>query len=198
VRLAVAAAVAAGALSASAADARVADYSVGEAKFKADANALNVSNFPALPGKGDVDVVLEDAGKLDGKLRILGINCKFWKVENPLSQMVARVLGGWDKDGQLGPATAGPVVRFKAASSLATMRCVEIEELKTRCITRTEINGEATVQRPGSAPVVQPVSVEVEQEQDVGVCGGLARGAAISGRSASIKLAEKLQEIASR
>jgi hypothetical protein len=192
-RLAAAAAVA---LFATAAQARTADYRVSEDQFKADAAALNVSPFPALPGQGSFDIIVEDLEKLDGKLQILGIFCRAWKVNNPLSEMVRRVLTGWDRDGQVSPAPAGPTIRFRATSAWSTMRCVEVKEMKTRCITSTGINGEATVERPGSAPRTEPVSVEVQQEQDVGVCGGLARGVAISGRSASIRLAERLGEIA--
>jgi hypothetical protein len=184
-------------MNASAAQARTADYSVSEEKFKADAEALNVSAYPALPARTNLDVVVEDLAKLNGKLRVLGISCKAWKVDNPLSQMVARVLGGWDRDGKLEPA-GGPLVRFRAKSALATMRCVEVGELKTRCITRTAILGDAVVERPGAEPRVEALSIETEAEQDVGVCGGLARGAAISGRSASILLAERLKEVASR
>ena len=178
------------------ADARTADYSVSEAQFRSDAEALDVSNFPELPKRSNVDLVIEDAAKLDQQLRILSISCKAWKVENPLSKMVARVLGDWDRDGTIGAPARPPLVRFRVQSALSSMRCVQVKELKTRCITRTAINGEATVEADGAAPRVQPVSVEVEQEQSVGVCGGLARGTAISGRAASIALANRLTEIA--
>ncbi len=176
--------------------ARTADYSVTEAQMAADAEALNVRPFPALPAKGDFDIVAEDLGKLDQQLKILGIFCRAWKVDNPLSVMVGRVLGMIDRDGQLAAGERRPLIRFKAQSALSTMRCVEVKEMTTQCLTRTSIQGEATVERTGARGRGQPVTIEFEHQQSVGVCGGLARGAAISGRGASIRLAERLRELA--
>lgn len=73
------------------------------------------------------------------------------------------------------------------------MRCVEQKELTTRCLTSTRIEGQASV-AGSDAPV--PVAVEASHQQVVGVCGGLSRGTAISGRAAAIALADRLTELA--
>ena len=183
-------------LAAAPATARTVDYTQSEAQFAADAEALDVAEVPAMPERGAVDVVIEDAAKLDQRLKILGIGCRFWKVENPLSGMVARTLSSWDKDGRLDDTGERPLIRFRVGSALATMRCVEVAEMKSRCLTRTAIGGEAVLETADAAPRSVPVAIEVEQQQSVGVCGGLSRGTGLSGRAASIALVERLREIA--
>ena len=145
-----------------------------------------------MPGRGGFDLVLEDGGKLDRRMMTLSVYCRGWKVANPLSEMVARALGSWDRDGQLGGAPGGPLIRFRATHALATMRCVEVKEMKTRCLTRTAIDGEATIVREGVPARSAPVSIEVEHQQNIRVCNGLAQGTGLSGRAVSIALVEKL------
>lgn len=73
--------------------AREAVYSVDDAVFRRDALALEVdAPFRPMPVRGAADFVLEGGAKLDNELMILGIFCRAWKVENPLSQIVARAL----------------------------------------------------------------------------------------------------------
>jgi hypothetical protein len=188
---------AAAALAATAADARTVDYAVDEGQFAAEAKRLTVSEFPALPGRGEVDVAVEAEGKLDHQLMILGIYCSAYKVDNPLSQMVKRVAAAWDRDGMLRAAADRTLLRVRFDDAGSTMRCVEQAELKQRCLVRTFINGEVTVETPGTAPRRAPIAIDVSQEQSIGgVCGGLARGAGLSGRAASIVLVERLRTIA--
>lgn len=175
---------------------RTPSYMQDEAAFAADAAAIKAGALAPMPARGAFDIALDDASKLDGKLLMLGISCRFWKVDNPLSQIVSRTLGAWDRDGALSASPASPAVRFRATSALTTMRCVEVKEMKARCLTRTRIAGDATVLRAGAAPQVSPVSVEVEHQQNVGVCSGLARGTGLSGRAAGIALVEKLSALA--
>lgn len=176
--------------------ARTADYARSDAQFAEDAAALNVGELAAMPQRGELQVMIEGAASLDHQLKILTIACKAWRVDNPLSQMVAKALGSWDRDGQLTAAVDAPLVRFKADGAFSTMRCVEVAELKARCITRTAINGTATVERQGSVSAAKPISVAVEHEQNIGACGGLSRGTALSGREASIRLVEQLKAAA--
>lgn len=139
-----------GAIGASPAGAeRAPAYGQPDAQFAADAASLKAGEIAAMPGRGGFDLVLEDGGKLDRRMMMLGIYCRAWKVANPLSAMVARALGSWDRDGQLGGVPTGPTIRFRATHALATMRCVEVKEMKTRCLTRTAIDGEATIVREG-------------------------------------------------
>lgn len=180
-------------LSASAANARTADYARGDDAFAADARALEVADFPAMPERGDVDVEVENIESLDHRLKILAISCRAWRVDNPLSQIVSRALTAWDRDGSLAPPLQRPLLRIRFESALSTMRCVEVAEMTTRCLTRTAISGEATVHQGGDAARRVPIAVEVEHQQSVGVCGGIARGTALSGRSAAIALVESLR-----
>lgn len=186
-----------GAIGASPAGAeRAPAYGQPDAQFAADAASLKAGEIAAMPGRGGFDLVLEDGGKLDRRMMMLGIYCRAWKVANPLSAMVARALGSWDRDGQLGGVPTGPTIRFRATHALATMRCVEVKEMKTRCLTRTAIDGEATIVREGVPARSAPISIEVEHQQNIGVCNGLAQGTGLSGRAASIALVEKLEAFA--
>jgi len=89
-------------------------YGQPEAQFAADAASLKAGEIAAMPGRGGFDLVLEDGGKLGPCMMMLGIYCRAWKVANPLSEMVARALGSWDRDGQRGGAPDGPLIRFRA------------------------------------------------------------------------------------
>jgi uncharacterized lipoprotein YmbA len=178
-----------------AAFARTADYSRSEAQFADDAKELDVAAMAAMPERGEVDLLVENAQSLDHRLKILGIHCSAWKVENPLSQMVARALGMWDRDGTLGPAERRPLVRLRFTSASSNMRCVEVEELEGRCLTRTSINGEAVIEKEGQAARTAPIAIEVEEQQAVGACA-VARGAGLSGRAASIALVDRLKALA--
>ena len=169
---------------------RVADYSVSEARFQELAQNLHATPFPAMPEKGRTDVVL-DAAAIDHQLAILGIFCRAWHVENPISQMVKRVLTAWDRDGDLAAPASGDPIRVKLDSASSALRCVQVKELKTRCLLTTSLSG--TASRGGRT---LPISVDVEQEQDTGVCNGLAQGASLAGRTASIGLVEKLKPLA--
>lgn len=169
---------------------RVADYSVTEARFAELAQSLHAAPFPALPEKGRTDVVLETAA-VDNELAILGIFCRAWHVQNPLSQMVKRTLQLWDRDGDLAAPAAGEAIRVRLDSGYSAMRCVQVKELKSRCLLTTTLSGSAS---RGGRTI--PISVDVEQEQDTGVCNGLAQGTSLIGRSASIALVEKLKALA--
>ncbi len=171
-------------------------YGQPDAQFAADATALKAGEIAAMPERGGFDLVLEDGAKLDRRMMMLGIYCRAWKVANPLSEMVARALGSWDRDGRLGGAPDRPLIRFRATHALATMRCVEVKEMKTRCLTRTAIDGKATIERQGVPARSAPISIEVEHAQNIGVCNGLAQGTGVSDRAASIALVEKLKALA--
>lgn len=169
---------------------RVADYSVSDARFQELAQNLHASPFPAMPAKGGADVILE-AASVDHQLAILGIFCRAWHVQNPLSQMVRRALTAWDRDGDLAPPASGEPIRVKLDGASSTMRCVQVKELKSRCLLTTALSGSAS---RGDRTV--PISIDLEQEQDTGACNGLAQGTSLIGRSAAIALVEKLKPLA--
>lgn len=169
---------------------RIADYSVDEARFAEIAANFDVSPMPAMPPRGSADVVLE-AADIDHQLAILGISCRAWTVQNPLSQMVKRALAAWDRDGSLAAPASGSPITVKLDSASSTMRCVQVKELKTRCLVTTSINGSA---RRGARTI--PLTIDVRQEQRTGVCSGLAQGTSLLGRTASIALIEKLGALA--
>lgn len=186
------------AVAAPAAAARIADYSLTEAQFAALAAKLGVEGFRPAPGKGEIDVMVEEAGAIDHRTRVLGISCTAWNVDNPVSQMVKRALGAWDRDGTLSaPPEPRPVVEVRLDSASSNMRCVQVKELKMRCLLRASLAGSATVRKPGAEPRTEPVLVEVEQEQKLGgLCGGMAQGTSLLGRTASLALIDRLQAIA--
>jgi hypothetical protein len=180
-----------------AAAARVADYSLTEAQFEALAAKLGVDGFRPAPGKSEVDVVIE-APAIDHRTRVLGISCTAWNVDNPISQMVKRALAAWDRDGSLSaPPEPRPLITVRLDSASSNMRCVQVKELKMRCLLRASLAGTATLERPGGAPRTQPIVVEVEQEQKLGgFCGGMAQGTSLLGRTASLTLIDRLQAMA--
>jgi hypothetical protein len=182
-----------------AAAARTADYAMSEEQFAALAAQLDVDAFPPMPARSSVDVALADPSALDHRMRVLGISCSAWNVDNPISQMVKRALIAFDRDGDLASAGTGPRISLVLDGASSSLRCVQVKELKQRCMLRTAITGMATREEAGKAPVTVPVAVELDQEQKMsGPCNGMAQGASILGRSASIALAEKLREFASR
>jgi hypothetical protein len=197
-RSALVAAAAGLAVAAPAAAARTADYSLTEAQFEALAEKLGVDGFRAAPAKSDFDVVIESPDTIDHRIRVLGITCTAWNVDNPVSQIVKRVLVAWDRDGILSaPSEPRPVITLRFDSASSNMRCVQVKELKTRCLLRASLAGSATIQKPGRPARTEAVRVEVEQQQKLGgLCGGMAQGTSLLGRTASLALVDRLQAIA--
>jgi len=184
----------AAALAAAPAGARTVEYGLTEAEFEQASLAIGAPQPAAMPGRGGAELVVEGAERLDHRLTILGISCSAWQVDNPLSQMVRSALAGWDADGALEPAAGRPLLRVSLRSGSSDLRCVEAREFEPRCLVRTRIAGEATLERPGEEPVTQRFSVEDQQiHERPGACGTLSRGAALSGRAASIALIERLR-----
>jgi hypothetical protein len=195
-RSALAAAAAALAVAAPAAAARVADYSLTEAEFEALAGKLGVEGFRPAPVKSEIDVVIE-APAIDHRVRVLGISCTAWNVDNPISQMIKRAMSAWDRDGTLStPAEPRTLITVRLDSASSNMRCVQVKELKARCLLRASLAGSATLEKPGSPPRTEPILIEVEQEQKLGgICGGMAQGTSLLGRTASLALIDRLQAI---
>ena len=191
------AAVATLALAAAPASGRTVDYQLTEEEFRTAAAAIGAPAPVAAPSRGPLHVVIENAERLDHQLMILGIHCRAWEVNNPLSQMVRRSFAAWDSDGALEPVAGAPLLRVEIGSAGSTLRCVEVQELESRCMVRTRISGEATFQRPGAPDRTIPFSIQDEQINDrPGACGTLSRGTALSGRAASFALIERLRELA--
>lgn len=193
-----AAAVAALAVAAPAAAARIADYSLTEEQFEALADKLGVDGFRQSPGRSEVDVLVEAPAAIDHRIRVLGISCTAWNVDNPISQIVNRTLAAWDRDGALSaPSEARPLIRLKLDSAASNLRCVQVKELKMRCLLRGSLAGSATVETPGRPARTQPIAIEVEQEQKMaGPCNGMAQGTSLLGRTASLALIDRLKAIA--
>jgi hypothetical protein len=196
-RSALAAAAAALAAATPAAAARTADYSLTEEQFEALAAKLGVEGFRPTPARSEIDVLVE-AAAIDHRTRVLGISCTAWNVDNPISQMVRRALAAWDRDGTLSaPSEPRPLITLRLDSASSTLRCVQVREMKMRCMLRASLAGSATLEKPGAPPRTEPVLVEVEQEQKMaGACNGMAQGTSLLGRTASFALIDRLQAIA--
>lgn len=172
---------------------------MSEEQYRTLAADLKVGDFPAMPGREDLDVVIDPAGaSVDHRVRIVGISCSAWNVDNPLSQMIARTMIAWDRDGTLAAPTArGKLIRLKLAEAASNLRCVQVKELKMKCMLRASLSGVATLEEPGKTARAEPISVAVEQIQSVGgLCNGLAQGTSLLGRGLSIALAQRLRELA--
>lgn len=178
-----------------AAAARNADYSITEDQFANLSRSLGVEGFRPMVDRGDVDVVIENAEAADHRLAILGISCRAWNVDNRLSEMAKRTLGAWDKDGDLA-APGADTIRLRIQSAGSTMRCVQVKELKMRCLVTMSLEAEAA-RTIGGAERLYKVAVDVRQEQKMsGPCNGLAQGSSLIGRTASLALVDRLKEIA--
>ena len=130
---------------------------------------------------------------------ILGIACSAWNVDNPLSQMVSRVLEGWDADGSLTRVADRPLLRLSIERAGSDLRCVEVREMSVRCLVRTRIDAVATLERPGAEPVTERISVDERQTHSrPGACGTLSRGTALAGRAVSLALIGRLRALAER
>lgn len=177
--------------------ARTADYSASERQFADLADRLGATGFREMPGRGTSDVVLEGESAIDHRLAILGISCRAWNVDNPLSQMVKRTLTAWDRDGDLAAASAAAgAIRLRLENASSTMRCVQVKELKMRCLVTMALGGTAS-RDVGGTMRSYPIAVDLRQEQKMsGLCNGLAQGSSLIGRAASIALADRLAEIA--
>lgn len=180
-----------------AAAARTADYSISEQQFAELADNLGATGFRQMPARGASDVVLEGESAIDHRLAILGISCRAWNVDNPLSQMVKRTLTAWDEDGELAAASAAAgAIRLRLEIASSTMRCVQVKELKMRCLVTMALSGTATREVAG-AERSYPIAIDLRQEQKMsGLCNGLAQGSSLIGRAASIALTDRLTEIA--
>ena len=181
-----------------AAAARTADYSLTEEQFEALAARLGVENFRRAPAKGEVDVVIEEPAAIDHRTRVLGISCTAWNVDNPISQMIRRSMSAWDRDSSLAAPTGRPAIRLRLDSASSTLRCVQVKELKMRCLLRASLSGSATRESGSGPPRTEPILIEVEQEQKMaGACNGMAQGTSLLGRTASLELIDRLQALAS-
>jgi hypothetical protein len=181
-----------------AAAARTADYSLSEAQYASLAADLGIDGHRPMPERGGIEIVLEDPAAIDHRVRVLGISCTAWNVDNPISQMVKRALTAWDRDGSLAaPGEAQPLIRVRLEAASSNLRCVQVKELKMRCLLRASLSGTATREEGGKPPRTEPLAIEVEQEQKMaGPCNGMAQGSSLLGRSASIALIDRLQALA--
>ena len=176
--------------------ARTVDYSRSEAEMQRVAADLEAPALIPAAARGTADVVLEDGEKLDHEVLILAISCRAWEVVNPLSQMVRRALGDWDRDGLLEPVADRLLLHVRIQSARSTLRCVQVAELEERCIVRTAVEGEARLERPGAEPRTERFALDHQHVQTPSIgCGGLSNGTAISGWTVSMQLVERLQRM---
>lgn len=179
--------------------ARTADYSLTEEQFEALAAKLGVDGFRRAPAKGEFDVMIEEpAAAIDHRTRVLGISCTAWNVDNPISQMIRRSMGAWDRDSTLtAPVGGRTFIRVRLDSASSTLRCVQVKELKMRCLLKASLSGSATREGASGPPRTEPIRIEVEQEQKMaGACNGMAQGTSLLGRTASLELIDRLQAMA--
>lgn len=190
---AAAALIAAVAVSVPAAAQRIVDYSQSDDQVAVDARELKVAPPAPLPSRGALAITIDNIEALDHRVAFRGIGCSAWETDNPLSQMVSRVLSAWDADGRFdsGNAADALAIRFEAATTI--MRCVQTGEWQTKCLVRSNIRGMA---KPSWGAAT---SFDVGSEIVIGGgdCG-VARGAGLAGRAASVALVDRLSGLATR
>lgn len=158
--------------------ARVVDYAVDEATWKAWADEQLLATPKPIP-LAPKAVGVSYAPGLDHVVLRVGEYCSGWTVENPVSGLLKSMFAGWNGSER--------TLTIKTARTLS--RCVEIAEYKSRCLTRSTL--EAELSQPGAPP--QPIRVELERSgRGVGVCAGLTRGIALVSREAATELADKV------
>ncbi len=162
---------------------RTVDYSVDDATLAtwATEQGVALTPFPASDGKTVVDI----APGVDHAVTSVGVFCSAWKIDNPVSQLIARAFPN--------PASSGPAAstgtRVRITSASTFFRCVGSGEMKSVCLPRVSID--ATVS--DGAGVARLIRVTVERAaKGVGACAGLTRGIALVSREAVAKLVKEI------
>ncbi len=171
-------------LAAAPASARVVDYTIDDAAMRAAATELKIAPFTPLPSRGGRTVALTVDPGADQPTLALGILCSAYKVENPVSRLMAGLVATWAKDGRITPAADQAQVRLHVTSARSYRRCVEMGEMNGRCITKTMIAG--TVEADGQTSAI---AGEAERDASIGgFCGSLAKGIGVVSREAGLAL----------
>ena len=84
---------------------------------------------------------LELATALDHEVTRVGIVCSAWTVDNPISQLLTRMVPGSATAAMDRPAEL--TLRVEHAATLS--RCFQVAELKARCLTRVTLDGNAVI-----------------------------------------------------
>lgn len=161
---------------------RTIDYSVDDATLSAWADEQGMAPLTPAPTPAHA-LRLELAPALDHEVTRVGIVCSAWTVDNPISQLLTRMVPGSATAAMDRPAEL--TLRVEHAATLS--RCFQVAELKARCLTRVTLDGNAVI---GGA--ARPVHAEIERATNsVGACAGLTRGIALVSRDAVIALIAK-------
>jgi len=161
---------------------RTVDYSVDDATLGGWADEQGMA--PLTPAPAPTHAIrLELAPGLDHQVTRVGIVCSAWTVDNPISNLLTRMVPGSATAAM--DDSAGLTLRVEHAATLS--RCFQVAELKARCITRVTLDGNVT-----KGNEVRPVKAEIERATNsVGACAGLTRGIALVSRDAVIALIAK-------
>jgi hypothetical protein len=161
---------------------RTVDYGVDDATLAAWAQEQGVA-APAPVQPAAHTITLELAPGLDHEVVRGGIFCSAWTVDNPVTALLKRSVAASGP-----PATAArPPLTLRVDRAATLSRCVQIAELRGRCITRVTFAG--TVMQDGRT---RPVHAEIERATNsIGACAGLTRGIALVSREAALELIAK-------
>lgn len=155
------------------------------AETQAIATDLKITAISPAPEKAPVNVALEVAPSADHISLALGNFCSAYKLWNPVSLMLEKVVAEADPDGVAGAAGDQPLLTLKLASARSFRRCVEVAEYNVRCITRVSLSGEAVHRSVDGSERRAPISVQVERDSSIGgFCGGIGKALSVISRQA--------------
>lgn len=170
---------------ASPASSRIVDYSLDKAAIEAAAQDQGIQGpFSDPPDTASLPFTVEDATAADHGVKVVSIYCQAYKVENPVSALLQRLLPP--------PPAAAPPATLRLIKGSTLLRCLGTGEFKSICKNEVRISAELRLKLADGTVVTRPVLADVEREGRVGgFCGNMARYTAIVGREAGIELLGK-------
>ncbi len=173
------------------ADARVVEYDLDKAAIEAAAQEQGIDGpFSDNPAGTPYPIWLEAGQAADHDVKILSIYCQAYKVENPISTLMGKLVAPAVAQGEGLPQTgprSGLTIRMK--SGLGLFRCLGSGELKVACKNEVRLTAEAVFQSGDGKEMSVPLAVRVERNGRVGgFCGHMARFTSIVSREAGIQL----------
>lgn len=177
------------ALLAAPASARSIDYSIDLQAIQAAANDQGIEGpFSPDPSRGIRNIGLVVTPGVDHVMKNVSIYCEAYKVDNPISVLMRKLVTAYDDDGVLAEADATDAdLTVHLTKALSLHRCLGESDFKGFCKNRTSLSGHVAFRTKDGSLQSAPIAVQVERTGRVGMfCGNLGRYTGIVSREAGI------------
>ncbi len=169
--------------------ARSIDYSIDLQAIQAAADDQGIEGpFSPDPSRGARNLGLVTAPAVDHVMKNVSIYCEAYKVDNPISVLMRKLVTEYDDDGVLAEAdTTDADVTLHLTKAVSLHRCLGESDFKTFCKNRTSLSGHVAFRGKNGSLQSAPIAVQVERAGRVGMfCGNLGRFTGIVSREAGI------------